>query len=255
MASHDERLDPVLLDADLPTGDAIPYPNYSQEDHETWSILYRRQRQRLPGRACDEFLEGLERMEFSEERIPALRDVAEVLKRKTGWNVARVPGLVEANAFFAQLSRRIFPSTDYIRRRDELDYTPAPDLFHDIFGHTPMITHPLFADFYEQLGHAASRAEGDDKLRLERFYWFTVEFGLIRTAGGLRIYGNGILSSASEVEACLADQVEKRPFVAEQLVEQDYDHRHLQPVLFVIDSWEQLAGEFNRWARQQGMLD
>lgn len=250
----DPRCVPIHLESPAPEGDLIRSPTYSAADHETWALLYGRQRALLAGRACTEFLSGLERMEFPEDRIPALRDVSRVLERATGWNAARVPGLLHEEDFFGFLARRVFPSTDYIRPRNEIDYTPAPDLFHDIFGHTPMITHRAFADFYQRLGAAALRARGQDRRRLERFYWFTVEFGLIRTAEGLRIYGNGILSSHAEVHHSLTDAVVKLDFDPERIVEQAYDVWHLQPLLFVIDSFEQLADGFEAWARGRALL-
>lgn len=250
----DPRCAPVRLDRPAPEGDAIRYPGYGATDHSVWRRLYDRQRRLLPGRACLEFLEGLEAMAFPEDRIPALRDVSRTLDEATGWKVARVPGLLHEQDFFAFLARRVFPSTDYIRPEHEMDYTPAPDLFHDVFGHTPMVTHPAFADFYQNLGRAALEARGEDRRRLERFYWFTVEFGLIRTRRGIRIYGNGILSSHAEVRHSSTERVRKLPFDAEVVSERDYDVWHLQPLLFVVDSFEQLAEEFEVWAGRRGLL-
>jgi phenylalanine-4-hydroxylase len=192
-------------------------------------------------------------MGFPEDRIPALCDVSSVLVATTGWDVARVPGMLHEEDFFGLLAKRVFPSTDYIRPRHEMAYTPAPDLFHDIFGHTPLITNPMFADFYQRLGATALRARGANRRRLERFYWFTVEFGMIRTAGGLRIYGNGILSSRAEVDHCLTGNVAVLPFDADRIAEQEYDVRHLQPLLFAIDSFDQLVTEFDFWARRTGL--
>jgi phenylalanine-4-hydroxylase len=250
----DPRCVPISLDGPVPEGKEIPYPEYPDFDHETWAILYRRQRDLLPGRACKEFLDGLERMEFPEDRIPALRDADAVLRKTTNWGVARIPGLLHEQDFFAFLARRVFPSTDAIRPRHEMDYTPAPDLFHDVFGHTPMVTHPAFADFYQSMGRAALRATGDDRRRLERFYWFTVEFGLIDTPSGLRIYGNGILSSNGETKHSLTDAITRLPFDPDRITEQDYDVWHMQPLLFVIESFEQLAEEFERWAKGRGLV-
>jgi phenylalanine-4-hydroxylase len=249
----DPRTTPVELDGQVPEGDEIQTPAYTVEQHETWKLLYARQRLLLPGRADDDYLAGLSRMEFPDDRIPSLRDCSATLTRATGWRVARVPGLLREEDFFACLARRVFPSTDFIRSRAEMDYTPAPDLFHDVFGHMPMITHRAFADFYQRLGAAALVARGADRRRVERFYWFTVEFGLIRTPSGLRIYGNGILSSYAEVRHSLTDAVEKLPFDADRIAEQEYDVWHLQPLLFVIDSFEQLAAGFDLWARRRGL--
>lgn len=250
----DPRCVPIRLDAPAPAGETIAYPDYPDSDHQTWSLLYSRQRELLPGKACKEYLEGMELMSFPEERIPSLSVASTILYHATGWQVARVPGLLHEQDFFSFLGRRIFASTDYIRPRSELDYTPAPDLFHDVFGHMPMITNPTFADFYQRIGEAALRAEGLDRRRVERFYWFTVEFGLINTEQGTRIYGNGILSSFKEVQHSLTDAVEKRLFDPDEIVEQEYDVWHLQPVLYEIDSFDQLADGFEHWAKQQRLL-
>ncbi len=250
----DPRCVPIKLDGPAPEGDDIVYPDYPEEDHETWKIMFERQLEILPGRACQEYLDGLEMMNFPKDRIPYLGDVGKVLQEKTNWQVARVPGLLFEGDFFSRLARRVFPSTDYIRPRHEMDYTPAPDLFHDIFGHTPMITNPAFADFYQQIGEAAFLAEGYDRRRLERIYWFTVEFGLIDTPQGMRIYGNGIISSYGETLHSLSDKVEKRPFEPEKMAEQDYDVWHMQPLLYVIESFKQLEQGFYDWAKSRNLL-
>jgi phenylalanine-4-hydroxylase len=254
MDGDDPRCVPVKLDGPAPEGDDIAYPDYTDEEQETWKILYGRQLQLLAGRACREFLDGIELIGFPEDRIPRLADVGRVLQESTNWQVARVPGLLFEGDFFSRLARRVFPSTDYIRRREELDYTPAPDCFHDIFGHTPMITNPQFADFYQKIGQASLHAGGPFRRRLERIYWFTVEFGLIDTAEGLRIYGNGILSSYAESQYSLTDKVEKRPFDLSQIAEQDYDVWHMQDLLYVIESFEQLEREFCDWAKSNSLL-
>jgi phenylalanine-4-hydroxylase len=253
--SMDPRCIPMKLDAPIPEGREIPYPNYSDEEHQTWKELYERQVQLLPGRACDEYLEGLELLELPTERIPALAEVSAKLDAATGWNLARSPGLLDERDFFERLGRRVFPSTDYIRPRHEMDYTPAPDIFHDVFGHTPVIMQPSFANFFQKIGEAAANAEpGPDRVGLVRIYWFTVEFGLIRQRDGLRIYGNGITSSYGEVQHSLTDAVEKRPFDPDKIAQQEYDIWHFQPVLFVIDSFEQLEEGFYDWARRKGFL-
>ncbi|MGA8265324.1 MAG: phenylalanine 4-monooxygenase, partial [Ignavibacteriaceae bacterium] len=168
--------------------------------------------------------------------------------------VARVPGLIDVNDFFGLLRRRVFPSTDYIRGKEELDYTPAPDCFHDMFGHMPLLTDKDFAEFYQQFGEAALKAEGMNRKYLETFHWFTVEFGLIRQPEGMRIYGAGILSSKEEVQHALSDEVEVRNFDPEKIVLQEYDVWHLQPILFAIDSFEQLKDGFRKWTKKLGLL-
>jgi phenylalanine-4-hydroxylase len=251
----DPRCIPHKLTAPLPVGDACPYPAYDAEEHEVWRTLYARMEKLLPGRAADEFLTGLAALKLDRERIPALADVSRRLKQATGWQIARTPGLLDAHDFFSYLARRIFPCTDYVRTRRELDYTPAPDCFHDIFGHTPMIMHPRFADFYQKIGQAALACK-DPAIEegLTRIYWFTVEFGLIKNPAGLRIYGNGIISSYGETQHSLTDKAAKIPYTPERLAAQPYDIWHFQDTLFVIDSFDQLEREFVRWAREHALL-
>ena len=252
---HDPRCIPHKLTQPLPVGDACVYPAYSPEEHDVWRTLYARMAELLPGRAADEFLTGLAALGLDREKIPALAAVSRQLHHATGWQIARTPGLLDAHDFFGYLARRIFPCTDYIRGRHELDYTPAPDCFHDIFGHTPMIMHPRFADVYQRIGQAALACL-DPALeeQLTRLYWFTVEFGLVRNPGGLRIYGNGIISSAGETLHSLTDRVEQRPFVPEKTALQPYDIWHFQDVLWVVDSFDRLESEFVRWAKSHGLL-
>src|SRR5438067_1429605 len=148
-AADDPRCVPIKLPGPIPIGDEIVYPRYTDEQNAVWRELFARQVKLLPGRAADEFLTGLSALELDREKIPALRDVSRKLFATTRWRLARTPGLLDAHDFFRHLARRVFPCTDYIRGRQELDYTPAPDCFHDIFGHTPMIMHPRFANFYQ----------------------------------------------------------------------------------------------------------
>lgn len=250
----DPRCIPQSLDEPPPVGDDIQYPGYSATDHETWRILIRRQLDMLPGRAGEAFMKGVEMLGLDSDRIPALSDLSRELEETTGWRVARIPGLLHEKDFFNLLSERTFPSTDYIRGREEIDYTPAPDLFHDIFGHMPMLTQPDYADFYQMFGRAALKAAGADRPRLERFHWFTVEFGLIRQNEGTRIFGAGILSSKNEVTHALSDEVERKAFDPDTIVEQDYDVWHLQDVLFVLESFEQLTAGFRDWTQSKGLL-
>ncbi len=250
----DPRCIPQSLDGPPPVGDEIEYPDYTDQDHANWKYLFERQMKLLPGRAGDAFLKGVEKLGMTPERLPALADVSSNLKRETNWEVARIPGLLHEKDFFNLLSNRQFPSTDYIRGEDELDYTPAPDCFHDMFGHMPMLTQPEFADFYNLFGKAALHAEGADRPRLERLHWFTVEFGLIKQKEGLRIFGAGILSSKEEVQHALSDEVEKLPFDPAVIVEQDYTVYELQDTLFVLESFEQLVEGFTDWCMSRGLL-
>lgn len=252
----DPRCVPQALDGQPPTGNEIETPDYTEQDNANWRFLFNRQMKMLPGRAGEAFLDGVDMLGMTPEGIPALRDLSRRMNEATDWQIARIPGLLHERDFFDLLSRRIFPSTDYIRGEDELDYTPAPDCFHDMFGHMPMLTEPAFADFYQLFGQAALTAEGQDRVSLERLHWFTVEFGLIREGSEeIRIFGAGILSSKNEVQHALSDAVEKIPFDAERVTEQDYEVYNLQDTLFVLDSFEQLVTEFRRWAESRGLLE
>ncbi len=255
-AAHDidPRCVPQRLDHEPPVGDAIPYPDYPAQDHANWRFLFERQMALLPGRAGDAFTSGVDRLGMTPDRIPSLASMSRRMQDASDWRIARIPGLVHEQDFFALLARRLFPSTDYIRGADELDYTPAPDCFHDMFGHMPMLTERAFADFYALFGRAALGATGKDRTSLERLHWFTVEFGLVRQGDGLRIFGAGILSSKNEVTHALSDAVDVLPFDPDRVVEQDYDVWHLQPTLFALDSFEQLVDGFSSWAKRRRLL-
>lgn len=250
----DPRCIPQKLEHPVPEHDEIVYPDYTEEEQSNWKILYNRQMKFLFGRACEEYIEGTKNLNLSEDKIPYLKNLSHIFYNLTGWKVARVPGLIHEQDFFELLRRKVFPSTDYIRSKEELDYTPAPDLFHDIFGHMPLLTNKNFASFYQMFGEAALKAEGMNRKYLETFHWFTVEFGLIRKPEGMRIYGAGIVSSLGEVQNALSDKVEVKDFDPEKIVIQEYDVWHLQPILFAIDSFEQLENGFKVWAKKVGIL-
>ncbi len=250
----DPRCIPQKLEKNPPVDDQIPYPEYPAADHENWKYLFERQMKYLQDKACDEYLNGVNKLHFTPDKIPALKNLSEVFKRTTGWKIARVPGLIHEHDFFELLRNKIFPSTDYIRSKDELDYTPAPDCFHDMFGHMPMLTNPNFASFYRMFGEAALHAEGSARKNLETFHWFTVEFGLIKKSEGMRIYGAGIVSSLGEVKHSLSGNAEVKNFDPEIIIKQPYDVWHLQPVLFAIDSFEQLEEGFKDWTYRNGLL-
>jgi phenylalanine-4-hydroxylase len=250
----DPRCIPQRLNGPVPVDDEIEYPDYPQSDHESWKFLFERQMKYLPGRVADEYIEGTRILNFTPDRIPSLKELSAVFRKTTGWRIARVPGLIHEQNFFELLQQRIFPSTDYIRGKDELDYTPAPDLFHDMFGHMPLLTNKNFASFYQMFGEAALNAEGILRKQLETLHWFTVEFGLIKQTDGLRIYGAGIISSLVEVQHALSEKVEVHDFDPERIVETEYDVWHLQPLLFAIKSFEQLEDGFKQWTKKNGLL-
>jgi len=250
----DPRCIPQKLEGHVPEHDEIDYPDYPDSDQKSWRYLYNRQMQFLPGRACEEYIEGAGKLNLSPNKIPYLKNLSHIFYESTGWKVARVPGLIHEQDFFGLLREKVFPSTDYIRRKEELDYTPAPDLFHDIFGHMPLLTNKSFASFYQMFGEAALNADGINRKYLETFHWFTVEFGLIRKSEGIRIYGAGIVSSHGEVQNALSNNVMVKDFNPEIIIKQEYDVWHLQPILFAIESFEQLENGFKEWTKKTGLL-
>lgn len=235
----------------------VAVPNYTDEEHGTWGLLIENQEKVLPNRACNEFLAGLKKIPFSHDRIPALAFVSDAIQKHTGWTLMRVDGLVPDKEFFHLLAEKIFPSTDFIRTREELGYTPAPDMFHDLLGHVPLLINPRFTAFFEKFGKAGVKAFelGHPATKmLPRIYWYTVEFGLIENPEGLRIYGSGIVSSPNEVLYSLSDKPKKIPFDIDAIAQKPYDIWHMQEELFVIESFDQLEMEFDRWATAQGLL-
>jgi len=250
----DPRCIPQTLDGPPPVGKDIVTPVYSEEDHANWRFLFSRQMEILPSRAGQAFLDGVETLGMTEDAIPSLAGVSKKMEAATGWRIARIPGLLHEKDFFSLLADRVFPSTDYLRGKDELDYTPAPDCFHDMFGHMPMLTEPAFADYYQLFGQASMNAKGHQRIQLERMHWFTVEFGLVRQKEGLRIFGAGILSSKDEVAHALNGKAEILPYSVDRVVDQDYEVWHLQPRLFALHSFNQLVSEFRAWTRVQGLM-
>ena len=216
--------------------------DYSAEEHAIWRLLFERQQRLLEGRACNDYLEGLHGLEVAAEGIPDFHELSRILDRTTGWGIVAVPGLVPDAVFFDFLARRRFPSTCFIRRRNQLDYLQEPDVFHDIYGHVPMLMNPVFADYMQAYGEGGLKALRLGHLdRLARLYWYTVEFGLIATPEGRRIYGSGILSSAGESIYCLDDPHPRRlRFDLRRLMRTRYHIDRYQETYFVIDSFDQL---------------
>jgi phenylalanine-4-hydroxylase len=216
--------------------------DYSDEEHAVWRLLFERQQRLLVGRACGEYLEGLRALGVAARGIPDFQRLSDILYRATGWRIVAVPGLVPDDVFFAFLAARRFPSTCFIRRRDQLDYLQEPDVFHDICGHVPMLMNPVFADYMQVYGQGGLKALHLGHLtELARLYWYTVEFGLIATPEGLRIYGSGILSSAGESVYCLKDPHPHRlRFDLRRAMRTQYHIDRYQETYFVIDDFEQL---------------
>lgn len=219
------------------------WQKFTAEEHARWDTLYARQRKILKGRACDEFLRGMDMLRLSQSGIPHFGRLSERLEKATGWTVVAVPDLVPDEVFFEHLANRRFPASDFIRSKDQLDYIQEPDIFHDVFGHVPMLAHPVFADYMEAYGKGGLRAAGKRVLHnLARLYWYTVEFGLINRADeGMQIYGAGIVSSKTESVFCLEDASPNRiHFELLRVMRSKYRIDDFQQVYFVIGSFEEL---------------
>ncbi len=218
------------------------WEDYSQAEHDVWITLYERQTAMLPGRACDAFLRGLDALDLHRSGIPDFARINEELARLTGWTVVAAPGLVPDDVFFDHLAHRRFPAGQFIRKPAQLDYLQEPDIFHDVFGHVPMLTDPVFADYMQAYGRGGQRALDLGLLaHLARLYWYTVEFGLMRTDAGLRIYGAGIVSSRAESLFALDDPSPNRiGFDLERVMRTPYRIDDFQQAYFVIDSIQTL---------------
>ncbi|WP_206484465.1 phenylalanine 4-monooxygenase [Thalassotalea sp. G2M2-11] len=184
--------------------------DWSEEENQIWQELITRQLSCIQGTACDEYIEGLEKLNLPVDRIPQLEEVSEVLRKTTGWQCEPVPALIGFGEFFRLLSEKKFPVATFIRTREEFDYLQEPDIFHEIFGHCPLLTNPSFANYTEAYGKMGLHASKEQRVFLARLYWFTVEFGLLDTPQGLRVYGGGILSSPSETDYALNDPTVER---------------------------------------------
>ncbi len=218
------------------------WDEYTKDEHAVWDLLYARQLDILSDRAAPEFLDGLKTLELSRAGIPDLNRLNPALKALTGWEIVMVPHLVPDDVFFTHLANRRFPAGRFIRRRDQLDYLQEPDVFHDIFGHVPMLANPIFADYMQAYGQGGLRALNLGTLKnLARLYWYTVEFGLINSADGLRIYGAGIVSSFGESQYALADKSPNRiGFNLERIMRTEYEIDKFQKTYFVINDYAQL---------------
>ncbi|MDN5864157.1 MAG: phenylalanine 4-monooxygenase [Gammaproteobacteria bacterium] len=214
---------------------------YTKEEDAIWAALYQRQMKVIPGRAAPIYMEALDKLGLPADRVPQPEEVSSVLRAHTGWEVAPVPALINFDDFFKLLSEKKFPAASFIRTWDEFDYLQEPDVFHEIFGHTPLLIDSNFAAFTEAYGEYGLRANKEDRVKLAALYWFTVEFGLIDTTEGLRAYGAGIISSPGEaVYAVESDTPERRPFDAVDALRTPYRIDIFQTVYFVIDGLEDL---------------
>lgn len=214
---------------------------YSKAENRIWQILFSRQMDLLKGRACDEYLQGLQLLGLSAEEIPQLPDLSRRLSSATAWKIEPVEALISARAFFELLARRSFPAATFIRSEEDLNYVKEPDIFHEVFGHCPMLTNPVFADFVHNYARKVLSFSEKDWPLLQRLFWFTVEFGLIKTDKGLRAYGGGILSSISEtVYSVESEEALRALFEPVAVFRMPYRIDRLQPVYFVIDDYQTL---------------
>ena len=218
------------------------WENYTAAEHGVWKTLFERQSKLLLGRACQSFVDGMRQLPMRADEIPDFRRLSEVLMRHTGWQIVAVPGLVPDDVFFDHLANRRFPAGQFIRKPHELDYLEEPDVFHDVFGHVPMLMNPALADFIQAYGQGGMRAKELGVLeQLARVYWYTVEFGLVQEDGALRIYGAGIASSRTESVFCLDDPSPNRiRFNLERVMRTRYRIDDFQESYFVLRNLEEL---------------
>jgi len=222
------------------------FVDYPQDEHDIWKLLSQRQLEIIKGRACQEYMEGLDIIKLPIDTIPQIPEVNKKLNKATGWAIEPVPALIGFNRFFKLLANRKFPCATFIRTQEELEYLPEPDIFHEIFGHCPMLTNQVFADFTQKYGELGLNQSPTIQKLLARFYWFTAEFGLIKTPQGLRCYG-GVLSSIGETVYALESPKPKRePFNALNMLRTPYRIDTFQPIYYYIDSYEQIYQVVNK---------
>jgi phenylalanine-4-hydroxylase len=226
------------------------WERYTKEDHEVWGLMFEQRMSQLVRDGSRVFLKGAETIGLSGVEVPRLADINRFLEPLTGWASVAVPGYIPARCFFAFLAERLFPTTITVRPKNQLAYLPEPDIIHDVFGHVPLHTDPDFSDFLETYGRAALLT--DDPVhteRLARLFWFTVEFGLIHEDGRLKLYGSGLISSEGEGHHALySPEVERRPFDLETVCNTAFEIHHYQPILYVLDSFDQLSEAMRSYA-------
>lgn len=236
--------------------DSQGHIHYSDDENAMWQALLTRQAKQIPNRACSAYLEGLEKLNLPSTHIPQLHDIDEILQATTGWQTAAVPALISFGKFFKLLANKRFPVATFIRRFEDMDYIEEPDIFHEIVGHCPLLTHPAFAAFNETYGKLGLDASKEERWFLARLYWFTIEFGLVGSRpDNRRIYGGGILSSPSETVYALngsdtlhqsnhqhqpQNQPEHRAFDLLDVLRTPYRIDHIQPIYYVIDDLDTL---------------
>lgn len=220
--------------------DAEGRANYSKTENDTWAFLLKRQKELVQTRASKEYLKGIELLDF-EDTIPQHFEITERLKKHTGWGVEPVPALIQPDHFFSLLANKRFPAANFIRIPEEIDYIQEPDVFHELFGHCPLLTNAPYAEFMHQYGKLALKADSKTRMRMFRLFWFTIEFGLIREDGEIKAYGGGILSSKSEVIYSVESDIpERRELDPMDALRTPFRIDILQPVYFIINSYDDL---------------
>jgi phenylalanine-4-hydroxylase len=215
--------------------------DFTDHENKTWQLLYERQIEVVRPRACQEYIDGLAALALPHDHIPQCADISAVLQAKTGWSVVPVEAVIPLEKFFSLLANRQFPAASFIRLREEMDYLQEPDIFHEYFGHCPMLTHQAYADFIQWYGEIALSTNKKAQSLLGRLFWFTIEFGLIQKADGLKIYGGGILSSFQETHYALESPDPLRiPFDIEKILHTPYRYDEIQKQYFVIDDMDTL---------------
>jgi len=217
------------------------YELYTDEQHAVWAELVRRRKPQIEAHACRAYLEGYKIIGLSDDRLPNLASITARLKPRTGWSTTPVSGFLPSDAFFEMLDARMFPTTTWLRSRESLGYTPEPDIFHDVFGHVPMHAHPVFADFLQHYGSVCARIKDKETLeRLGRLFWYTVEFGLIREDGEIKVYGSGVISSEKECTNVIEGGCEVREFDLDEVLGTPVRVDQIHSRLFAIESFEEI---------------
>ena len=216
------------------------YVDWNATENETWSKLVARQSEVLKGRCSDHFMKGLNILDLPKDRVPQIPDINKKLDECTGWGVHPVPALIQPKEFFELLSNKRFPAATFIRTPEEMDYLQEPDIFHELYGHTPLLTNQAYADFMQKFGEIALKAQPKDRRMLFRLFWFTIEFGLLKTEDGFTSYGGGILSSIGETQFALTDGNEKERFNTLNVLRTPYRIDIMQPLYFYLESFDEL---------------
>lgn len=243
------------------SADKNGFVQYTADENAIWGDLMKRQIPIVEKNACPEYLHGIDLINFPIDRIPQCDEISKVLYQATGWKLEPVPALIPFDRFFHLLANRKFPAATFIRTRDELDYLQEPDIFHEVFGHCPLLTNEAYASFTENYGKIALAASSEDRAMLAKLYWFTIEFGLIQTLQGVRVYGGGILSSANETLYALESKIpQRKAFDVMEVLRTPYRIDIMQPIYFIIKNFDVLFElidldliQLVREARQLGM--